>query len=153
QLRVHDGAMYVRAYSLQSKGPRTFRVVQIRSIRRQESDVRVGGKPPADDVWGQGAGVGVDDDRPGVATIRVTGAYARWVELECWDDSQQDRWSADMTVLERRVEYRSCREFARRLLSLGDGLLSVEPAELREEVSVHATALAARVASLQMRGA
>ena len=96
--------------------------------------------------------MGVDDDRPGVATVRVTGPYARWVELECWDDSQEDRWSADMTVLERRVEYRSCRECARRLLSLGDGLLSVEPTELREEVSAHATALAARVVSLQVRG-
>jgi len=145
QLRVHDGAMYLRGHSLRAKGGRTFRVVQIRSLRALEGAITVGKRPRAEEIWGDPNGVGVDDDRPGVATVRVSGSYARWVELECWDDSQEDRWSSDMTVLERRLEYRSCREFARRLLSLGDGLLSVEPNELREEIAAHVAALAARI--------
>ncbi len=151
QLRVHDGGMYVRAYSLQAKAARTFRVVQVRSLRRLDGATCVGKRPPLDELWGDATGLGVDDDRPGVAIVRVRGSYARWVELECWDDSQEDHWSADMTVLERRVEYRSCREFARRLLSLGDALLSVEPRALHEEVAAHARALAARVSTSDER--
>ncbi len=151
QLRVHDGAMYVRAHSLQAGEARTFRVVQIRSLHRLEGSARVGKRPPREEIWGDTTGVGVDDDRPDIATVRIKGSFARWVELECWHESQEDRWSSDMSVLERRMEYRSCREFARRLLSLGDALLSVEPRTLQEEVTAHARALVARVASPQQR--
>jgi hypothetical protein len=37
-------------------------------------------------------------------------------------------------VLERRLAYRSCRELARRIVSVIDGVVGVEPAELRDEV-------------------
>ena len=39
-----------------------------------------------------------------------------------------------MELLERHVPYRSCRELARRLVSIGDGLASVTPDELADEV-------------------
>jgi predicted DNA-binding transcriptional regulator YafY len=37
-------------------------------------------------------------------------------------------------LLERTVAYRSCREMARRLASLLDGVESIAPAQLRDEV-------------------
>lgn len=145
QLRIHDGTMYLRGYSRAAKAARTFRVVQIEGLRRLVDEPAIGARPPGHAMWGGDDGVGVDDDRPDTAVIRIGGAYARWVELECWDASQHDAWSPDGSVLERRVEYRSCREFARRLLSLGDGLLSVAPAALEQEVTAHLERLHARL--------
>ena len=43
------------------------------------------------------------------------------------------------------MPYHSCRELARRLLSIVDGLESIEPAELREEVVSDARAFLLRI--------
>ena len=145
QLRVHDGAMYLRAFSRAAQAPRTFKVVQIEQALPVASTVFTGARPPADELWGSHDGVGMDDDRPDTAVVRIGGPYARWIARERWHTSQRDTWSPDGTVLERRVEYRSCREFARRLLSLGDALLEVAPAALHDEVVAHSKAVLARL--------
>jgi predicted DNA-binding transcriptional regulator YafY len=51
-----------------------------------------------------------------------------------WHPEQRDRWIERGKLLERRVPYRSCREMARRVLSVLDGVESVAPEELRAEV-------------------
>ena len=90
-------------------------------------------------------GFGIDSDRPGVATLRVRGGVARWIANLVWDPGQEDRWIEPAELLERKVPYHSCREFARRLLQIVDGLESIEPAELREEVVSDARAFLERL--------
>ena len=75
------------------------------------------------------------------------GTVARWVSRMQWDPAQQDRWVEARELLERTVPYHSCREFARRLLSIIDGLEMIEPAELREEVLGRTQGFLERVAS------
>lgn len=145
QLRVHDGAMYLRAYSRSAEAPRTFKVIQIEQALMVAATSAAATRPPADEIWGSHDGIGMDDDRPNTAVVRIGGPYARWIGKERWHPSQEDTWSSDGTVLERRVEYRSCREFARRLLSLGDALMDVSPTELCTEVTSHAQAISQRL--------
>ena len=70
---------------------------------------------------------------------------ARWIGNMVWDAGQEDRWIEPGELLERKVPYHSCRELARRLLSIVDGLESIEPAELREEVVSDARAFLLRI--------
>ena len=76
---------------------------------------------------------------------RVRGGVARWIGNMVWDAGQEDRWIEPGELLERKVPYHSCRELARRLLSIVDGLESIEPAELREEVVSDARAFLLRI--------
>jgi predicted DNA-binding transcriptional regulator YafY len=138
QVRIHDGAYYLRAFSRNHQQARSFNVGHIHEIRRAEPS-GLQAKIPIDDdgqrIWGTGdPALGIDHDRPDIATIVLTGPIARWVERLVWHPSQSDRWLTPNEVLERRVEYQSCREFARRLVAIGDGLVQVHPAELALEV-------------------
>jgi predicted DNA-binding transcriptional regulator YafY len=146
QLRLHDGNMYLRAYSRTHKEPRSFRVPQIEGAEIIEGLMPREPVPLPDKIWGDhDPAFGIDEDRPGVAVLRVRGSAARWVHHNVWDPGQQDSWIEDGELLERRMAYRSCRELARRLLSLGDALESIEPAELREAVCEHARILVERL--------
>jgi predicted DNA-binding transcriptional regulator YafY len=146
QLRLHDGNMYLRAYSRTHKQPRSFRVAQIEGAEAIAGLTPREPVPPPDKIWGDhDPAFGIDEDRPGVAVIRIRAPTARWVHPNIWDPGQQDTWIEDGELLERRVSYRSCRELARRLLSLGDALESVEPAELREAITTHARTLLDRL--------
>ncbi len=148
QLRIHDGSMYMRAYSRTYSEPRSFRVTQIIHARVLPSEAPRAPIPPKHKLWGNAdGGFGIDSDRPGVATLRIRGGVARWVSRMQWDPAQQDRWIEARELLERTVPYHSCREFARRLLSIIDGLESIEPAELREEVLGRTQGFLERVAS------
>jgi predicted DNA-binding transcriptional regulator YafY len=146
QLRLHDGNMYLRAYSRTHREPRSFRVSQIEGAETVEGLMPRESVPPPDKIWGDhDPAFGIDEDRPGVAVLRVRGAAARWVHHNVWDPGQQDSWIEDGELLERRMAYRSCRELARRLLSLGEAVEWIEPAELREAVCEHARILAERL--------
>jgi predicted DNA-binding transcriptional regulator YafY len=140
QLRVHDGSMYLRAHSRAAGEARSFRVTQIESARVLEGQEPRADRPDHDSIWG-GDTTSVDSDRPGQATIRVKGAFARWLARERWHPQQLDTWVRKGELLERTMPYQSCRELARRLLGLGDALVSIEPAELREQVRAHVHAL------------
>jgi predicted DNA-binding transcriptional regulator YafY len=61
-----------------------------------------------------------------------------------WDENQEDRWLEPNEVLERRIRYRSQREFARRILTVIDGVESIEPVALRAEVEDYLQAYLAR---------
>jgi predicted DNA-binding transcriptional regulator YafY len=144
QVRVHDGAAYLRAWSRGVKGPRSFRVAHVRGVQVIEGATPEQPVPPADEIWSEGdPAFGIDSDRPDVARVRVRGPLARWLAEVRWHDKQDDHWLVEGELLEREVPYRSCREFARRLLSLGAGVEAIEPAALREEVQRHAQALLA----------
>ena len=142
QLRLHDGAMYLRAYSRTSGGPRNFRVAHIATASATGEPARHA-VPPRDQIWGaDDPAFGIDEDRPGTATFRVRGGMARWLSRTSWHPHQRDRWIEPDEVLERTLPYRSCRELARKLMTLGDALETVAPEELRDEVRAHARALA-----------
>jgi predicted DNA-binding transcriptional regulator YafY len=101
--------------------------------------------PTSDLLWGHDdPRFGVDEDRPGIARIRLHGAVARWVAGSVWHPKQEDTWLVEGSRLERRLPYRSCRELARRLAGVADGIESIEPRELLIEV----TSLAQRAAGL-----
>lgn len=133
-LRVHDGAAYLRALRCDVGAPRTFRVVQIESaviVPREP----VGRVPAVETIWGDGnPAFGIDDDRGGRAVVRLRGAVARWVHRVRWHPQQVDSWIVEGELLQREVPYRSCREFARRLASVLDGIESIAPEALRAEV-------------------
>jgi predicted DNA-binding transcriptional regulator YafY len=139
QLRLHDGNMYLRAYSRSHKQPRSFRVAQIEGAEPIAGLHPHEPVPPLDKIWGDhDPAFGIDEDRPNVAVIRIRAPTARWVHPNVWDPGQRDTWIEDGQLLERRVAYRSCRELARRLLSLGDAVVAVEPEELRVAILAHA---------------
>lgn len=146
QLRLHDGVMYMRAFSRTTGDARSFRVAQIvhaRVLPQLEPREPV---PAKNLLWGSSdPGFGIDSDRPGVATLRVRGGVARWIANMVWDPGQEDRWIEPGELLERKVPYHSAREFARRLLSIVDGLESIEPPELRDEVTSDARAFLQRL--------
>lgn len=142
QLRLHDGNMYLRAYSRTHQEPRSFRVAQIEAAEPIAGLSPRESMPALDRIWGDhDPAFGIDEDRPGLAVIRIRAPTARWVHPNVWDPGQQDTWIEDGELLERRVAYRSCRELARRLLSLGDAVVAVEPQELREAILRHANGL------------
>ncbi|PRQ01340.1 helix-turn-helix transcriptional regulator [Enhygromyxa salina] len=146
QLRLHDGNMYLRAYSRTHKEPRSFRVAQIEATEVIAGLTPREAVPTPDKIWGDhDPAFGIDEDRPGVAVLRIRAPVARWVHHNVWDPGQQDVWIEEGELLERRVAYRSCRELARRLLSLGDALESIAPDELREVVLAHAQILVERL--------
>jgi len=135
QLRIHDGSLYLRAFSLTRNAPRSFRVAQIESVRQLPPRTPRIKLPPRDQLWGDDdPAFGVDSDRPGQATVILRGPVARWAAMEQWHPAQVDTWLEANERLKRSVSFRSCREFARRLASLGDGLESVAPPALRDEV-------------------
>jgi predicted DNA-binding transcriptional regulator YafY len=141
QLRVHDGALYLRAFSRSVGEARNFRVAGIEHARVLSGQKPKERRPPPAQVWADDPAFGIDEDRPGIATVRVKGPFARWVALDRWHSEQDDKWVDDGKFLQRSLPYRSCREMARKLLMLGDALVGVEPKELRDEVVGHATAL------------
>jgi predicted DNA-binding transcriptional regulator YafY len=141
QLRFHDGSLYMRGYSRTTSGPRNYRVANVVSARIVPEEQPREPVPAPNEIWPGHPAFGIDDDRPDTATIRIRGAIARWVARTVWHPEQKDTWIEKGELLERRVPYNSCREFARRLLTLGDGLVSVAPAELRHETHTHALAL------------
>jgi predicted DNA-binding transcriptional regulator YafY len=135
-LRVHEGALYMRAWAREQQEARTFRLAQIDAVEElEEQPPAASRQAPPIDLWGdEESGFGIDSDRPGVAVIRFHGAVARWLASVKWHPDETNVWIEPDEVLERTVAYRSCRELARRLASLLDGIASIEPAELREEV-------------------
>ncbi|MCA9634928.1 MAG: WYL domain-containing protein [Myxococcales bacterium] len=134
QIRIHDGQMYMRAYSRSHGEPRSFRVAQVTHARVLPSEAPREAVPTKDELWGGQPAYGIDWDRPGTATFRVRGGVARWIGRMIWDPGQEDRWIEPGDLLERKMPYHSCRELARRLLSIADGLEMIEPKELRDEV-------------------
>lgn len=135
QLRIHDGGMYLRAFSLTRNAPRCFRVAQIESLRQLPPRPPKEKMPLRGQIWGDDdPAFGVDSDRPGHATVVLRGPVARWVAMEQWHPAQIDTWLPNSDRLRRVVPYRSCRELARRLASLGDGLDAISPPELESEV-------------------
>lgn len=146
QLRLHDGNMYLRAYSRTHKEARCFRVAQVEGTQIIEGLTPREPVPTPDKIWGDhDPAFGIDEDRPGTAVLRIRAPVARWVHHNVWDPGQEDVWIEEGELLERRVAYRSCRELARRLISLGGALESIEPAELRETVLGHARLLVERL--------
>ena len=136
-LHMHDGAIYLRAWANGLKAPRTYSVAHIEAVERvDEPEGRTTPRRAIPtDVWGDEApAYGIDHDRPGVAVIRMRGGVARWVARMIWHPHEQDTWLEPGELLERTFAYRSCRELARRLAMVIDGIVSIEPAELREEV-------------------
>lgn len=146
QLRLHDGNMYLRAYSRTHQEARSFRVAQIEGAELIAGLSPREPLPAPDKIWGDhDPAFGIDEDRPGTAVLRIRAPVARWVHHNIWDPGQRDEWIEAGELLERRVDYRSCRELARRLLSLGDAIESIEPDELREAVRSHAATLVERL--------
>lgn len=138
QVWIHDGVPYVRGFSRNRGAPRTFGLANVTSVEVVRAE-----KPrapvPTDPWAGEDPRAGVDADRPGHAVLRFTGPVARWVASMRWHPKQLDSWLTPDEELERRLPYRSCREMARRIVAVGDGLVSVEPAALRDEVRRIAT--------------
>jgi predicted DNA-binding transcriptional regulator YafY len=133
-IRVHDGAAYLRAWRRDVAQARTYRVAQIQEITVVAGHPH-GRLPPVGEIWGDShPAFGIDHDRPGTAVVRLHGAVARWCKHVVWHPEQRDRWIIEGEVLERTLAYRSCRELARRIASVLDGVESIAPESLRAEV-------------------
>ncbi|MBK8238615.1 MAG: WYL domain-containing protein [Nannocystaceae bacterium] len=133
-VRIHDGAAYLRAWRRDGGGARTFRVAQIDEVEPLPATPSEP-LPGADARWGESPpAFGIDVDRPGTACIVMQGSLARWVARVQWHPEQHDEWLIPGQRLRRQVAYRSCRELARRLISVADGIESIEPLELATEV-------------------
>ena len=107
QLRLHDGNMYMRAYSRTYNEARIFRVAQIEGAEPIEGLTPREPIPPPDKIWGdEDPAFGIDHDRPGTAVLRIRAPMARWIHRIVWDPGQRDEWIEDGELLERRVAYR-----------------------------------------------
>ena len=139
--RVHDGLAYVRGFARERGGPRTYRIVDLRKVRRIPGEHAQQRRPTPAHIWDDDdPAFGIDHDRPGHARIVVKGPLARWIEPVIFHPKQTGRWIEPDELLERELPYRSCRELARRLLGYIDGLVEVEPEELRLEMSKYVKA-------------
>lgn len=133
QVWLHNGVLYLRGYSRTRGAVRTFRLANVESVA-MVPNARPTAPVPAEPWGDEDPRYGIDDDRPAVAVLRFRGPVARWIAAARWHHAQRDEWLAGTDVLERRLPYRSCRELARRLASVADGIESVEPDELRREL-------------------
>jgi hypothetical protein len=135
-LRMHDGAFYLRGWARALRGVRTYRLVDIQAVEQLELESdRTPLRAVPSDVWAEeNKAFGMDVDRPDVAVIRFRGDIARFIGSVRWHPMEKDDWFEDGEVLQRTIPFRSCREIARRLVSLGDGVESIEPFALLEEV-------------------
>lgn len=137
-IRFHDGTAYLRAYSRLHREARTFRLAEITKAQHLHEQNPQQQPPGYRNIWGpHDPAYGVDVDRPDVASLRFHGPVARWVAPIRWHHDQNDRWDIDGEVLFRRVHYRSCRAFARRLLHVIDGLEILGPRELSDQVHAY----------------
>ncbi len=141
QIRIHDGSAYLRAWDRQAGEARTFRVAQIRRVVDAVTTAALGAMtsrrpvPPPERLWGDAdPALGIDMDRPDVARVQIGGPVARWLGPIIWHPKQEDRWLRPDALLERVVPYRSCREMARKVLSVIDAVEDIEPTALRLEV-------------------
>lgn len=135
-VRVHDGAAYLRAWRRDTASPRTYRIAHIDAIEPCPPDADPSLVRVPTEIWGDGdPAYGIDHDRPGIAVVVLHGPVARWVHRVRWHPEQRDRWLVPNEVLERSVAYRSARELARRVASVFDGVRTLEPADLRDEVA------------------
>lgn len=143
-LRLVDGAMYVRAYSRAHSEPRTFNMALVRSCAVTGN--KSSAAPPLhEDVWSDGdPAYGIDNHEPGVATVRLRGPVARWASHFRWHSAEVVKQIGDGDLFERSVPYRSRREFARKLLSVIDAVVSIEPQELEDEVTGYIEAFLGR---------
>ena len=134
-LRFVDASIYLRGYSREHGEPRTFNVGSIQACVRLPAEPLRGTMPPAQEVWNDGdPAFGVDQHEPGVAVVRLSGPVARWAETFRWHSSESVERIGD-DLYQRTVPYRSRREFARKLLTVLDALVSVEPPELAAELA------------------
>jgi predicted DNA-binding transcriptional regulator YafY len=134
-IHVHDVNHYIRCWSISRNQPRTFNCAFIQSLEQGDAPPQhpIPARPWAD----EGRAFGVDSDRPGVAVLRFEGSVARWVSSMKWHPEQHDAWIEPRELLLRTVPYHSCREFTRHLAQYVDGMVSIEPAELRDELARH----------------
>lgn len=134
QVWLHDGVLYVTGFSRTRRAQRTLRFANMRSVSLRHGD-RPREMVPEELVAGADTRCAIDEDRPGTAVIQIRGSVARWAGALRWHPGQEDMWIERDQLLQRTLPYRSCRELARRLVSVGDGLESVQPQELADEVA------------------
>ena len=134
-MHMQDGAVYLRGWAIGPRAPGIFRLADISALEELDDTATRTRHPVPADVWAEEReAYGMDHDRPGVAVIRLRGAVARWVSTIVWHPSERDVWLEEGELLERTIPYRSCRELARRLVSVIDGIESIEPRALFDEV-------------------
>jgi predicted DNA-binding transcriptional regulator YafY len=141
-----DSAFYFKGWVRERERPRTFRLAQVKRLVPLPDSRPTMGCPRPDVVWGDDRpAFGIDEDRPDTAVLRIRGSVARWVHPIQWHAAQVDRWIDEPELIERTIPYRSCREMARRVLTILDGVESIEPPELRDQVEAMLTAYQQRV--------
>lgn len=132
---ILDGAIYFRGWVRESGALRTFRLAQVERLDVREHEGLSQPLPGAHQVWaGHAPAFGIDQDRPGEAVLRVRGGTARWLSRITWHPAERDRWIVQDELLERTIPYNSVREMARRIATVLDGVVSIEPPQLREQV-------------------
>ena len=135
QLWLHDGVLYVRGYSRTRKGPRTLRLANIRGLRVLPDEGPKHAVPDEVEIWGNtDPRWGIDEHEPDTAVVQLRGEVARWVAGAVWAADQEDKWLDRDELLQRTVKYRSCREMARRLVPLSDGIVALRPRRLLQSV-------------------
>ena len=102
-------------------------------------------EPPADATdrdWAKSFGVWTGREVVDVC-VRIASPASRYFAGQQWHPAQQDSWDGE--ILDRRFPGHVSPELVRRLLGLGEALLSVEPKPLRAAVTVGATGLLANL--------
>jgi predicted DNA-binding transcriptional regulator YafY len=140
-LRFEEGRLYLWAFCHYRNAERLFHVLGMESVRPSTSAAT----PRPDDFAERFLAPAVGryhNLSPVSVVVRVFPPYARYVCNEHWHAEQRDVWEGNELL--RTFPAGSVREVALRLLSLGEWLEVVSPAQLREEIARHARILAAR---------
>jgi predicted DNA-binding transcriptional regulator YafY len=84
---IHDGGVYLRAWSHRSQQAKTYRLAHIAAV---EIDPALPTQiPPTDLRDDDHPAFGIDDDRPGIAVIRLRGGVARHAAESIWHPSEK----------------------------------------------------------------
>ncbi len=153
-VRYVDGQGYLLAREIASHAHKVFALARVRNARRIPTPWPIASDRAdraAIERWCSSFGVWLDDEVLPV-TVWVAPSHAEYVRRQCWQPSCRDRIEPDGTLVRKLTAARSP-DLVNRLLSLGDGLVWVEPAEVRADVARVAQNLAQRLTRAPRRQA
>ena len=140
-LRVHNGELYLRAFTNGAKAGRTYNLASIRSAK-SVARARQGQRPALSALWGSAPlDAGIFDGPARRITISIKGGAARFHADRSWFHQLDQAWDVDRGVLTKTFEYTSKHELIPALLGLGENLVSVDDEEIRAALARNAAAL------------
>ncbi|MCB0324574.1 MAG: WYL domain-containing protein [Bdellovibrionales bacterium] len=141
--RVHlsDGTLYLLFEEAGTKREITLNASFVRSFSRGDTVVE---NPVADPgPWSEGFGVWLGTPVQEIV-VRISAPAAEYYASKLWHEEQVDTWEG--TTLVRKLPSSLSPELVARIVSIGEHIQDIEPAELKDMVRTHLARMLGRLA-------